>query len=159
MLHATLLECSQRIILAQQVVDHTGRFRQLTWRAKEAGGQLFGVIEEEQVVVSKASGPYPGDQRSRSSYRSDAQAAQYSIDEHAGLGLLYLGEWHTHPQAVPAASTADLDAMRRLRHASQTRTSALLMLIQGNVAGAPGLSLYSFYGDRTAQWTIAQAEG
>ncbi|WP_353961343.1 Mov34/MPN/PAD-1 family protein [Xanthomonas euroxanthea] len=130
------------------------RHRQLSWYSREAGGQLFGSIHASEVVVSAAAGPYRGDQRWRSSYRSNANAAQRAINQHAKKGLLYLGEWHTHPEEHPKASPADRDAITRLRSASETRSSALLMLIQGNADGVPGLALYSLGPEVFSSWTI-----
>lgn len=151
---AALPESSQSIVIAQQVVDHMAKHRQLSWYSREAGGQLFGSINASEVVVSAATGPYRGDQRSRSSYRSNAKAAQRAIDQHAQSGLYYLGEWHTHPEEHPKASTADRDAITRLRSASETRSSTLMMLIQGKADGATGLALYSFGLDGLTRWTV-----
>ena len=153
---ATLQESSQCIVIEEGVLGHMARHRQLSWYSREAGGQLFGSINEGEVVVSVATGPYRGDQRWRSSYRSNAKAAQRAIDWHAKNGLFYLGEWHTHPEENPKASAADLDAMRRLRNASETRSSALLMLIQGKADGVLGCALYSLGPDGLMRWTIFQ---
>lgn len=153
---ATLPESSQRIVIKPNVIAHMARHRQLSWFSREAGGQLFGSIDASEVIVTAATGPYRGDHRWRSSYRSNAKAAQRAVDRHAKNGLFYLGEWHTHPEEHPKASTADLDAMRRLRDASETRSSALLMLIQGKIDGVPGLSLYSIGPDGLNSWTIFQ---
>lgn len=151
---ASLPESSQRIVITPQVVDHMATHRQLAWFAREAGGQLFGSISASEVVVSAATGPYRGDQRWWSSYRSNAKAAQSAIDQHAKKGLFYLGEWHTHPEEYPTASAADRDAMTRLRTASETRSSALLMLIQGKADGVSGLALYSLGPNGLAQWAV-----
>lgn len=151
---AALPESSQRILLEESVLDHMARHRQLSWYSREAGGQLFGLITPSDVVISAAAGPYQGDQRSRSSYRSNVKAAQNAIDLHAKNGLFYLGEWHTHPEERPKASNADQDAMRLLRNASETRSNALLMVIQGKADGAPGLALYSFGVDGLTRWDV-----
>lgn len=151
---AALPESSQRIVVAVQVMDHMARYRQLSWHSREAGGQLFGSITTSEVLVSDATGPYRGDQRWRFSYRSHAKAAQNAIDECNKRALLYLGEWHTHPEEHPTASPADHDAMRRLRAASETKSSSLLMIIQGRANGVAGLSLYSSGPDGLVRWAI-----
>ena len=155
---ATLPESSQRIVIEEGMLGHMARHRQLSWYSREAGGQLFGSINEGEVVVSVATGPYRGDQRWRSSYRSNAKAAQRAIDWHAKNGLLYLGEWHTHPEEHPKASTADRDAMASLRRASKTRLNNLLMVIQGRADGLGGLALYSFGSEGLVQWTAFNAD-
>lgn len=151
---AALPESSQRILFSPQVTDHTAKHRQLSWYSTEAGGQLFGSINSSEVVVLSATGPYRGDQRWWSSYRSNAKAAQRAIDQHVQKGLYYLGEWHTHPEEYPAASAADRDAMSRLRTASITRSNALLMLIQGKAEGVRGLALYSLCENGLNQWVV-----
>jgi integrative and conjugative element protein (TIGR02256 family) len=151
---ASFPESYQRIVITPQVVDHLATHRQLSWYSREAGGQLFGSISASEVLVSVATGPYRGDQRWRSSYRSNAKAAQSAIDQHAGKGLVYLGEWHTHPEGYPTASAADRNAMTRLRTASETRSSALLMLIQGKADGVSGIALYSLGPNGLTQWAI-----
>ncbi|MFA4501173.1 Mov34/MPN/PAD-1 family protein [Xanthomonas perforans] len=151
---ATLPESSQRILIEEGVLGHMARHRQLSWYSREAGGQLFGSINASEVVVSAAAGPYRGDQRWRSSYRSNADAAQRAINQHAKKGLLYLGEWHTHPEEHPKASPADRDAMACLLRASQARLNNLLMVIQGRADGLGGLALYSFGSDGLVRWTL-----
>lgn len=151
---AALAESSQRIVISKDVLDHMARRRQLSWYAREAGGQLFGSINANEVVVSTATGPYRGDQRSRFSYRSNVNAAQGAIEERAVDGLFYLGEWHTHPEDHPSASAADLDAMQRLRNASETKSSSLLMLIQGKAIGSQGLAIYTLGPQGLIRWTI-----
>ena len=153
---ATLPESSQHIVIEEGVLVYIAQYRQLSWYSREAGGQIFGAIDAKKAVISAASGPYRGDDRWRSSYRSNPKAAQLAIDQHAKNGLLYLGEWHTHPEGHPNASVADLDAMRRLRNASETRSSALLMLIQGQADGVHGCALYSLGPDGLNRWMISQ---
>lgn len=151
---ATLPESSQRIVIEKEVLDHMARRRQLSWYSREAGGQLFGSVNAREVVISAATGPYRGDQRSRCSYRSNAKAAQRAIDQHAKGGLFYLGEWHTHPEDHPEASGADRDAIVRLRRASQTRLNNLLLVIQGRAVGADGLQLCSCGSEGLVRWLI-----
>ena len=151
---AALPESSQRIVIASEVIAHLGRFRQRSWLSREAGGQLFGLIQASDVIVSVATGPYRGDQRWRTSYRSNAKAAQRAIDELSKKGLLYLGEWHTHPEDFPKASSSDYDAITRLGGASRTRVSTLLMMIQGRSDDTAGIAIYSSGTDGLVRWTL-----
>lgn len=154
---AVLSECSQRVVIRDRALDDMARYRQLSWYSREAGGQLFGTVSSNEVVVLTATGPYRGDQRWRTSYRSNPRAAQRTIDEKARQGCLYLGEWHTHPEDYPDASGADFDAMEKLQRASNTRLSNLLLVIQGRALGASGLAMYSFGGGGPTQWEIQGA--
>jgi hypothetical protein len=47
------------VLFTADALAHVRRYRQwLPW-AKEAGGQLFGTISAEQILVTTATGPYP----------------------------------------------------------------------------------------------------
>lgn len=151
---AALPECSQLVVITDHALDHMARYRQLSWYSREAGGQLFGTVSSSEVVVLTATGPYRGDQRWRTSYRSNPGAAQRTIDEQTNEGRLYLGEWHTHPEDHPNASGTDFDAMMKLQRASSTRLANLLMVIQGRVLEARGLALHSFGVDGLTQWQV-----
>ncbi|QND80534.1 Mov34/MPN/PAD-1 family protein [Pseudoxanthomonas mexicana] len=148
---ATLRESSQRIVIKPNVIAHMARHRQLSWFSREAGGQLFGAIRSDEVVILAATGPYRGDQRSRSSYRSNAKSAQRAIDLNAKNGLFYLGEWHTHPEEHPVASADDRSAMSKLLRASSTRLETLLMIIQAR----QGVAIYSFGAQGFVEWTVS----
>ena len=95
--------CSQELHVDMVVLKHVSKYRQTTSRSTEAGGQLFGAFDNEKICVVEATGPYIGDYRSRSSYRSNPVAAQRAIEERSLRGLLYLGEWHTHAEDHPVA--------------------------------------------------------
>lgn len=155
---ARLPESSQCIVIEHSVLDHMAKHRQLAWYSREAGGQLFGTIGANEVVVCMARGPYRRDQRWRFSYRSNRKAAQRAIDEMSAKGLIYLGEWHTHPEEHPVASAADHDAMVRLMAASTTKLSSLLMLIQGRVSGVNGVAVYSSDPNGLTRWQLSAAE-
>lgn len=137
-------------------MQHLGRHRQSTPWATEAGGQLFGTINAEQVCVVEASGPYAGDERSRYRYRSNPAAAQRAIDDHHGRGLLYLGEWHTHAEDHPSASVLDDDAMHRLIASSQLNSNSLLMLIVGRARNVAGLAVWSVSNSGVRQWRLSE---
>jgi len=145
----------QRVLVASEVVIYIRRHRQVMPWASEAGGQLFGTIDAEQVSVKVATGPYRGDERSRYRYRSNPRAAQSVIDEQAKNGLLYLGEWHTHAEDRPDPSGLDNEAMGLLIKRSKLNSSSLLMLIVGRDLAAEGLGLWSLSAESHAQWQLA----
>jgi integrative and conjugative element protein (TIGR02256 family) len=146
---AVLAECSQRIVVEPAALKHMARHRQVRWFATEAGGQLFGTVSETEVIITKATGPYRGDARWRCSYRSYPKAAQKAIDENAGLGLMYLGEWHTHPEATPTASTSDHLTILELHSKSTLRLSCVVLIIQGTER----LAIHSVDGGGLRRWT------
>lgn len=88
----------------------------------ETGGILVGFREpdDDQVVVTHASGPGPRAERSAVHFVKDTPYLQ------SVLNLLfqyyqanYLGVWHKHPQGVPAPSAGDVaSAMNELADGS-----------------------------------------
>lgn len=151
-----LAECRQTLWLAPPVLRHVNRHIQSKPCASEAGGQLFGTINAEQVCVTEVSGPYVGDERSRYRYRSHPAAAQRAIEERHKRGLLYLGEWHTHAEDLPSASSLDDEAMRRLISSSKLNSDALLMMIVGRKRGVAGLAVWSISGKIRRQWSLSE---
>ena len=149
-------DCAQSIHLAQRTLQHILGYRQISRWATEAGGQLFGQIEKEQVKVICATGPYRGDERSRYRYRSHPAEAQWAIETKAKEGLLYLGEWHTHAEDFPNASDLDNDAMSRLITNSKLNSNGLLMLIVGRAPTPEGLALISISEGKIRQWSVQQ---
>jgi integrative and conjugative element protein (TIGR02256 family) len=145
---------AQELLIAPAARSHLARHRQFSRWSREAGGQLFGVVSDETVCVLEANGPGPLDERTRASFRSDPVAAQRDIDLRADRGMLYLGEWHTHPEAQPTASAMDIDAFSRLLRKSEVRVSSLLLVIQGIEDGPRGLAVYSGQGTDIQKWAF-----
>ncbi len=155
-----LADTPQTLSIAGQVLQHVGRYRQSVPWAKEAGGQLFGTVNTAKICVTDASGPYPGDERTRFRYRSNPAAAQRAIEDRHKRGLLYLGEWHTHAENYPVVSGLDDDAMRRLIASSQLNSNALLMMIVGRARTSQGLAVWSVSREAASPWTLcANPEG
>ncbi len=144
----------QGIEVSAKALAHVRRYRQTSSRAKEAGGQLFGTITQALILVSTATGPYPGDERSRYQYRSHPVAAQAEIQVQSKAGRLYLGEWHTHAEDYPGASGMDDEAMRLLLARSQLNSNSLLLLIVGRLAAVESLALWTVTPHRFDQWKL-----
>jgi integrative and conjugative element protein (TIGR02256 family) len=151
-----LEDVHQALSITRPALQHVGRHRQSTPWATEAGGQLFGTINAALVCVIEASGPYAGDERSRYRYRSSPIAAQRAIEDRHKRGLLYLGEWHTHAEERPSASSIDDDAMRRLISSSQLNSNSLLLMIVGQARNASGLAVWTVSGSGGRQWSLSE---
>ena len=121
----------QVLVLSDEVLSYVRAHRQLEHCANEAGGQLFGVVSPQEVLITVATGPYAEDTRSRFSYRSSPQAANAAIETQEGGGLSYLGEWHTHAEGRPTPSSYDKATMSAISKKSTLRAGAAMMLIVG----------------------------
>jgi integrative and conjugative element protein (TIGR02256 family) len=150
-------ENHQTLWIDPPALQHVNRYLQSTPWATEAGGQLFGTINTEQIFVAEVSGPYAGDERSRYRYRSNPAAAQRAIEDRHKRGLFYLGEWHTHAEDSPSASSLDDDAMRRLISGSRLNSDALLMMIVGRAHGVAGLGVWSVSSKAMRKWSLSES--
>ncbi|MFD2051873.1 Mov34/MPN/PAD-1 family protein [Mesorhizobium calcicola] len=113
--------------------------RQTGWFSKEAGGQLFADIKADLWLVLAATGPRSADRRGRFHFWPDRKAEQREIDRHFAAGLHYVGDWHTHPQNVPAPSQGDIVSIENVVRESTIYTSGLLLCIVGLAPFPEGL--------------------
>jgi integrative and conjugative element protein (TIGR02256 family) len=154
-LTATSDDFSQEIILETRLLDHVSQYRQTAPFAKEAGGQIFGKVEQRLVRLMIATGPYPGDERGRYHYRSNPDTAQEAIENNYREGLLYLGEWHTHAEDKPRPSRSDDKAMDHLFQKSQRNTDVLVMLIVGRDPEPDGLCIVTVSANCKSEWKVS----
>lgn len=152
---ARLADSAQEIVLRPAVIAHMHRYRQTNWWKREAGGQLFASLTDTVLDVSVATGPYRNDFRSRFGYRSAPAVAQREIVKQREHGLYYCGDWHTHPQAFPAASGEDFETIAKLQARSDLRLGAVLMVILGTALDARGVAVYVCNSGTTVRWTTS----
>ena len=142
----------QVLVLSDEVLSYVRAHRQLEDCATEAGGQLFGVVSPQEVLITVATGPYAGDTRSRFSYRSSPQAANSAIETQESRGLSYLGEWHTHAEDSPTPSPYDKATMSAISKKSTLRAGAAMMLIVGRSEILDGLYVGTFEKGKFRRW-------
>lgn len=104
------------VLFDENVVERLQKHRQTTGTS-ESGGLLLGFRRSPHLHVTACTEPYTGDRCSIFSfYRRDKlhqnRAIQFwSSTQETGY---YLGEWHTHPTAVPKPSITDLSQWSEL---------------------------------------------
>lgn len=80
----------------------------------ETGGLLLGHIETDRVVVHFAGGPGPVALREPSRFQRDLGHAQVLAEAAWKLNRsIWLGEWHTHPNASAAPSATDMQTYQQ----------------------------------------------
>ena len=141
-------ESGQCLTFKKGVLDHFAKWRQLNPRMPEAGGQLFGAVEDKRINLALATGPRRSDRRGRFYFIADRLAERREIDSLHKSGLHYFGDWHTHPQAVPTPSATDLASMADLFARSMHELNAFLMVIVGTSGFPNGLHV-SFHETRS----------
>lgn len=85
--------------------------------SRETGGILLGSYRGDHIEVSGYTTPYPRDRRSFALFdRIDPlhqSTAMRTWQQSAGTDT-YIGEWHTHPQALPTPSWLDRRTWKKL---------------------------------------------
>lgn len=127
------------IVLTDKVLAHFEKYKQIRFRDKEAGGQLFARFDGIETLVEEATGPRPTDKRTRNSYRPDRFAEQEEIFRMYERNLHYVGDWHTHPSLIPEASGIDVSNIRSCVINSLHKLNGFLMIIVGTNSFPTGL--------------------
>jgi integrative and conjugative element protein (TIGR02256 family) len=106
----------------------------------ETGGVLIGYrVEPDTVVVTASFGPGPASVHDRYSYRHDHEWEALEIASHYELSArseIYIGDWHTHPDASSGdLSVTDRSSLRRVIKSREARLSRPVMSV---LFGCPG---------------------
>ena len=121
------------IIIEQNVVDLFNTFRQ-TGKKPESGGILLGKVYENEIRIKKASIPTVFDSSKRYNFNRHKKSAQLFTDyefKNSGGTIIYLGEWHTHPQQIPIPSPTDVMMIATQFKKNKINETFLLMIIVG----------------------------
>lgn len=121
-------------MIQPSVLDTFTNHRQLRSDDREAGGQLFARIEGPNILLELATGPRKSDRRSRYSYEPDRRAEQEEIDRLHRENLLFVGDWHTHPEPTPHPSPQDFASIRDSVAKSRHHLNGFLLIIVGTEA-------------------------
>ncbi len=122
------------LILQPNVLRIMESFIQDDNKKHESGGILLGQIKDGKIYVQKASTPCKFDRSGRYYFHRDKDAAQIIIDfefANSGGSVIYLGEWHTHPEAVPTPSSQDRRMIKGQYNNGTLNVPFVLMIIQG----------------------------
>ena len=134
----------QYLVLTPNVLQRFTKYQQTRWWHREAGGQLFARFHLPRVTLEEATGPRRSDWRTRYSYHPNRRAEQREIADRHPQDLHFVGDWHTHPEPIPEASTCDADSMRELVAKSKHALNGFIMIIVGTESFPTGLSV-AFY--------------
>ncbi|GAA4366184.1 hypothetical protein GCM10023185_37150 [Hymenobacter saemangeumensis] len=113
------------------------RFTQRGKKQPEAGGVIMGKLIGDEIQIMRLSVPTPLDKASRYNFERHVYSAQIVIDYefyNSGGEMVYLGEWHTHPEPHPTPSGTDREMIRRQYQNKGRTTDFLLLVIQGTAS-------------------------
>jgi integrative and conjugative element protein (TIGR02256 family) len=122
----------QMLVITDSVLRHFSVHSQMEPWHFEGGGQLFAVVSPLELWICEATGPRPTDKRSRFRYKPDRKAEQAEIKEAHTRKLQYVGDWHTHPEAMPHPSPTDYSNMSDCFRKSKHFLNAFILIIVGN---------------------------
>lgn len=149
MLNYAVGHSGETLSITDDVTKHLLANRQLHWWQSEACGLLFARFEGQRIVVQEATGPYPRSWRTRFSCEIDPVRAQQEIELRHPYGLHYIGEWHSHPEAVPRPSGRDEATMNsRVKLSTHTLNGFVFMII-GQAPLPDGLTVLIHDGSRS----------
>jgi integrative and conjugative element protein (TIGR02256 family) len=129
----------QTLVFSDAVIEHVLSNRQTKAGDREAGGQLFARVSRYEIYIAEATGPRTSDRRTRLSYRPDRKLEQAEIDESQRKGLVFVGDWHTHPELMPEPSTQDLVSISECFRKSSHHLNAFLLVVVGETAAPKDL--------------------
>ncbi|HEL3850065.1 Mov34/MPN/PAD-1 family protein [Stenotrophomonas maltophilia] len=111
MIAAGVLQGAGHVLLEDVAMQLVRAYRQDQPTTPEAGGVLLGFRRGNHLQITHATPPGQDDKRSRTSFCRAAASHQAAARKHWQMHDEegdYVGEWHTHPEDVPAPSTIDL---------------------------------------------------
>ena len=132
-------QSGQTLALTDRVLAHFDRYRQRTLAHTEAGGQLFAKIAGPSIVVERATGPRPSDQRSALAFIPDRPAERHEIRLFFKAGLHFVGDWHTHREAEPQPSATDVQSFKEMFQQSRHQLAGFVLIIVGTRPPSEGL--------------------
>lgn len=127
------------IVLTDKALSTVCRYRQITPKAKEAGGQLFAKFVGADTIIVEATIPGFLDMRSRQGFKPNRRLQQIEIWQRHKEGLHFVGDWHTHPEEVPHPSGMDIRDMTECYRLSAHKLRAFVMVIVGTQTGQGGV--------------------
>lgn len=103
--------------------------------ANESGGIILGLVyDDNSVCITKISLPNRFDKATRNSFERDKRAAQVIVDNEFCKSkgkVIYLGEWHTHPEPNPTPSMTDVLMIKKQYRQNEINVDFLILMIQG----------------------------
>ena len=115
----TLIFNEKKIKLCQNVINTMLKYIQKGFFSKEAGGILMGKENKsnENIIINHITVPMSKDERKHNRFiRKDKRHIELfeNLYKESDETLRYIGEWHTHPEAIPNFSSIDLKNWKKI---------------------------------------------
>lgn len=132
------------LLVSESVADMLVRHRQ-KGRAVEKGGQLFvNPYCSYGLLLALATPPHTADRAGRSWLQLDAERCRKEVEIANAAGLRLVGYWHTHPQAIPQISPADVKSFSGFAARYNQELPHPIAIIVGNSEFPESIKAWSF---------------
>jgi integrative and conjugative element protein (TIGR02256 family) len=122
------------IYISDEILSVLDKYKQEKYQ-NESGGIILGLVHEDNsIYISKISEPNACDKSSRYGFERDKKTAQIIVDSEfyeSDGKVIYLGEWHTHPEPNPFPSYVDIKMIKQQYKCNKINENFLILLIQG----------------------------
>jgi len=124
------------ISIDETIIEEIRSRRQVKYQDEESGGMVIGSIvnNSNEIEIMDYTIPQKGDFQSRCRFirkkKTHNAILQKKWMESHGT-VMYMGEWHTHPENDPHYSLQDIRNWRKLLKKSNTYSEHLLFFIGG----------------------------
>lgn len=121
------------VVLSPGVINLFESYKQ-TGNKKEKGGVLLGYRNKKNIRIIRASIPTRYDKSNKFNFTRNKKSAQLFINYeflNTNGQIIYLGEWHTHPEENPNPSQTDIDMIKIQFEKNEINEDFLIMLIVG----------------------------
>ena len=122
-----------KIVLKESVLRTFEMYKQ-TGRKHERGGIVLGKVKKNKIVLTRASIPTGYDWGNRTSFVRHKMSGQLFTDYeflNSNGKVIYLGEWHTHPEDHPTPSSTDKKMIAKQFNRNDINEEFLFMIIIG----------------------------
>ena len=105
----------------------------------ESGGILMGKrLRNGNIIVTDMTIPQKGDISGRYYFKKNKKIHQQLSDkiwEESQGKIIYVGEWHTHPEKIPRPSSIDLSGWRSNTHDQIDNKNYIFLIVGINEFG------------------------
>ncbi|CAM4527381.1 Mov34/MPN/PAD-1 family protein [Paenibacillus xylanexedens] len=120
--------------ISQSVEEIFNIYRQNDKWKSESGGILLGRVYRNKIIIEMASEPNGSDKSGRYYFYRNVRRAQKIVEQSwkdSGGEIVYLGEWHTHPEEVPTPSCTDKRLIINMLRDTNMEIDFLFLIIVG----------------------------
>jgi integrative and conjugative element protein (TIGR02256 family) len=153
-------ETELQLIISEELVKRIASYG-ISIYPNEYGGLLLGRYISENKIVLIEDTVLPNKYKSSSYYferGSEGLKEVLELRYNASPSLIYVGEWHTHPDSLAKPSKTDINAMSELANDTNVLINNPVLMILEVRKQEFSMGLYFFYNTRLLQYDLSKEE-